>query len=60
MASKSKLWYLDRMDLFHHMDDSAKKWAVNLWLSDFKHQGLVESSGRRLRLRAPEKLATMR
>ena len=27
MSSKSKLWYLDRMDLFHHMDDSAKKWA---------------------------------
>lgn len=27
MASKSKLWYLDRMDLFRHMDASAKKWA---------------------------------
>jgi CRP-like cAMP-binding protein len=34
--------------------------SVNLCLSDFKRQGLVESSGRRIRLREPEKLATMR
>jgi CRP-like cAMP-binding protein len=34
--------------------------SVNLCLSDFKRQGLVESSGRRLRVRDPEKLATMR
>jgi CRP-like cAMP-binding protein len=34
--------------------------SVNLCLSDFKRQGLVESSGRSLRLREPEKLATTR
>ncbi len=27
MASRNKLWYLDRMDLFRHIDASAKKWA---------------------------------
>ncbi len=34
--------------------------SVNLCLSDFKRQGLVESSGRSLRLLEPEKLAALR
>ena len=34
--------------------------SVNLCLSDFKRQGLVEASGRSLRLLNPEKLATLR
>ena len=34
--------------------------SVNLCLSDFKRQGLVESSGRSLRLLEPEKLAAFR
>jgi CRP-like cAMP-binding protein len=34
--------------------------SVNLCLSDFKRQGLLESSGRSLRLLEPEKLASLR
>ena len=34
--------------------------SVNLCLSDFKRQGLVESSGRSLRILDPEKLAALR
>lgn len=34
--------------------------SVNLCLSDFKRKGLVESSGRALRILEPEKLASMR
>ena len=34
--------------------------SVNLCLSDFKRQKLVEASGRSLRLLAPEKLAALR
>ena len=46
MASKSKLWYLDQMDLFRHMDESAKKWASdNSVMTELKRRTSVYLPG---------------
>ena len=46
MASRNKLWYLDRMDLFRHIDASAKKWASeNSVMSELKRRTPVYLPG---------------
>ena len=46
MAAKSKLWYLDRMDLFRHIDASARKWASdNSVMTELKRRTSVYLPG---------------